>query len=142
MNENAYIPEPFLKKTWERSGARERGDDDKEAKGASFWSEIELASAKKPCFKKIFEQVKKDIARYQSAIRAFKEARQDRETKEAIDEIELKYKNENRAHQRLVADLNLLARQFKEHGISNKWREEIGLTDEEVGRWAENLQIF
>lgn len=88
------------------------------------------------------EQLKKDIAHYQASIRAFKEARRDKESKESIDEIELKYKNENRAHQRLAVDLNLLSRQFKERGLSNQWRAEIGLTDEEVGRWAENLQIF
>lgn len=142
MDENAYTPDPLLKESWGRTKAREKGEDDKETKGAGIWREIELAAAKNFVLKKLVEQLQKDIAHYQATIRAFKEARRDKETKESIDEIELKYKNENRAHQRLVADLNLLSRQFKECGLSNKWREEIGLTDEEVGRWAKNLQIF
>lgn len=137
-----YQPEPFLRASWGRKNAAEKGEEDKETKGAGIWRSIELASGSDVLLRKIAGQIKKDILHYQSAIHAFKEARSEKETKGSIEEMELKYKNENRAHKRLVDDLNLLSRQFRQKGLSNQWREEIGLTDEEVGRWAENLQIL
>ena len=134
-----YIPDPFLKDSWEQNAQVGNNKEDKERKILRIWSEIELASIKDVFLKNLFDQVKKDILHYQSTIRAFKEARED--MPEANEVTELKYKNENRAHQRLIADLNLLSRQFIQKGFSVKWREEIGLTDEEVGRWAERLEL-
>ncbi len=48
-------------------------------------------------------------------------------------------RNRRLAHEVLIDGVNLLSRQFKEYGLDNEWRRNMGIEREDAGRWGLNI---
>ena len=85
---------------------------------------------------KIFQDVERRAVRYRTTINTNTTARMDARKSGLVSEFEESDTRQRLAHDALISEVNLLSRQFKEEGLDNEWRREIGLERHDVGRWG------
>ena len=136
-------PEPLLAESWNRKHADEVGEEDEfraEPKGRDEEAYEAIASQlasfpegrEKETIKKLFDQLKTDVAGYIRAMAVLQK------NKLSGEQAMIKHADTRRsqAHTRVIDDLNILSRAMAAAGLDNSWRSDIGLSRKDATRWA------
>ncbi len=128
----------FLRELWEEKVRRERGEKSFEQKAIDLFLSIRAMVDKdpRPELVRQFKEVEKVILRYAETIARLSRVRLEYDAFEERVEIERADQNRRIAHNRLISEIDILARWFGKAGFDNRWRDKIGLSREEVGAWA------
>ena len=135
MNESPYIPNSFLRESWKRKAMAESGASNEVKNAEKIYLNISSESQKNPELQTLFNSVKDALIRYKRIVNEIRKSRDG----SAIGDIEARDKNMHYAHNRLIDTLNILSRQFRERGLDNHWREEIGTSRPAVSSWAQEI---
>ena len=128
---------PFLIQSWQRKKEEETF---KQERAVNIYLDTKLEAEKYPNLNEIFERMEHSVIRYGKSINMLAiVARSENKDKRMLEEID---RNRRLAHNALIDELNLLSRQFRNIGIDNEWRKEIGLDSKTVGGWAYKVAEF
>jgi len=125
----------FLGEKWKMKAEHEYSES-AELKSPIF-EEIERGSFGNPKLESLFRELEDKILRYSISADRLSKARNELLVGSADKgEIVKADEGRRRAHDALIDQLNILSRAFKEEGLPNEWRRNIGLEREEIGEWA------
>lgn len=130
-----------MKGLWEEKARRERGKEGTDPRLESYASLLS-ATYGDPQLEAILKKVEEKALAYASTVKNLQSSRAGLSEGRDRGDVE-KYDSFRRsAHNALIDEINLLSRQCREAGRSNKWRQEIGLSRDEAGEWAIHLAEY
>lgn len=130
------MSDTFLGELWKHKAREERGEPNPEEKVIGIYLSMKVAAQGDPKLENLLESVNKAILGYESAAFRLTEAKKSADEREEREDIERRMKMRSIAHSLLIDELNILSRNCAEAGRSNMWRQEIGLSRDEVEDWA------
>lgn len=148
----------YLREAWQRKAENERGyDSDSERpigydRDVKTFINIEQIITNLDLSKKdeklsdvvtFYRNVLDSVLKYNVAILNYNQAKSDK-IKNNIDKEEMEEKDRFRrnVHEALISNINILSRLMKGSGLDNSWRNDIGISRQEVQRWAQNVALY
>jgi hypothetical protein len=122
----------FTREGWESHVEEERQEPSAPMR---LFLKIKEQAEKNPDLADVLSWVEADIIRYQRSV-----ASRLLEQSKGIQRKNKDYENTDEAqrntHEALMADLDILSREFAKFGLDNKWRIMIGSSRDQVANWA------
>ncbi len=128
----AYRGDPFLRECWEGKTQREKTNQTFQEKAWKIYQTIEEIAQDYPDLRKFIQDIRSGILRYGRIIKRRIKAIETFNRQE----VEISDQEQRLAHNALIDSLNILSRQCLKGGISNSWRQSIGLEREQITDWA------
>lgn len=128
----AYRGDPFLREYWEKKTQQEKTGETLEEKAWKIYQIIEEIAKKYPELMEFVKDIKSEILRYGKIIEQRKQAIRSSNR----EEIETSDQEQRIVHNALIDSLNILSRQCQKRGVSNSWRQDIGIERSQITAWA------